>query len=386
MSLREPQGKHGLDLYVRVTSRQAVLCGCALIASMGFADWRAAVPWWGRIATWLLVACALAANALFWAGRAANLERLDIHVSPVIRGALSPLLALWLLLAAGLDLAWTAGVQALHDGTARMALAACGAGSCAAATRVWWLALTARRRHARRHARAARALETLRGRAEPAELGRIERWLAWQQGMDGPPVAIRGDYFPGLGDEPWHEPGELARLGDLEQRHPAVRREVLHLYESGEIAFQRLDRRAPGADQGSALPLYRAGARLDDACARCPETSEVVARLTDGLARNAFVAVVPPHRTTGVRQHRDNHFLTLYWGIALPDRCELRVGSEPRSWQGRQAFLIDGSHPHEICNLDNEPQILLVIDIAHPRLTPVEQEFFRALAEAGIDA
>ena len=386
MSLREPQGKQGLDLYVAVTSRQAVLCGCALVASMGFTDWREAVPWWGRIATWLLVACAMAANALFWAGRADSLERLGIHVVPIIRGALLPLLVLWLLLAAGMDLAWAAGDQALHGDSARMALAACGAGACAVALRVWWRALTARRRHAHRHARAVRVLEELRGSVPPADLGRVELWLAWQQSMGGPPVAIRGDYFPGLGDEPWHEPGELARLADLEQRHPAVRLEILNLYESGEIGFQPLDSCAPGTGRGSAFHLHREAGRLDDACARCPETSELVARLTGGLSRNAFIAVVPPHRTTGVRQYRDNHFLTLYWGISLPDRCELRVGSELRSWQGRQAFLIDGSHPHEISNPGNEPQILLVIDVAHPRLTPVEQEFFRTLAEAGLHA
>ncbi len=71
-------------------------------------------------------------------------------------------------------------------------------------------------------------------------------------------------------------------------------------------------------------------------------------------------------------------------GIHIPTGdCALRVGDETRSWQEGKCLVFDDSLEHESWNHTREHRIMLIVDLWHPELMPVETAFLEGLHRYG---
>jgi len=65
--------------------------------------------------------------------------------------------------------------------------------------------------------------------------------------------------------------------------------------------------------------------------------------------------------------------------LIVPEGCWFRVGAETREWKRGQAFVFDDTVEHEAMNPTDELRIILIFDVWHPQLSPLEREAVSAL-------
>jgi aspartyl/asparaginyl beta-hydroxylase (cupin superfamily) len=83
--------------------------------------------------------------------------------------------------------------------------------------------------------------------------------------------------------------------------------------------------------------------------------------------------VIPPH--VGISNAR----LVCHLPLVVPDGCWFRVGGETRAWKRGEAFVFDDTIEHEAANPSDELRVVLIFDVWHPDLSPVEREAVAAL-------
>jgi len=127
--------------------------------------------------------------------------------------------------------------------------------------------------------------------------------------------------------------------------------------------------------------LWNQGKRVDDHCSQCPNTVAALAALPQvdilGRGPTAFFSIleprtkIPPH--TGVTNTR----LTVHLPLVVPSGCGFRVGGETREWEVGKAWVFDDTIEHEAWNNSNLPRAILIFDIWHSQLTPLERDLVR---------
>jgi aspartyl/asparaginyl beta-hydroxylase (cupin superfamily) len=139
----------------------------------------------------------------------------------------------------------------------------------------------------------------------------------------------------------------------------------------------------------SAFHLLRHGERLEEACARCPDTMAALARVPQPQALNrspsAMFSIleartrIPAH--TGVSNTR----LVAHLALSVPPGCGFRVGAETRVWREGCAWVFDDTIEHEAWNDSDTPRAVLIFDVRHP-LIPDEEHAAIAAIMAAMDA
>lgn len=193
-------------------------------------------------------------------------------------------------------------------------------------------------------------------------------------------------FFPDITNIPWHSDG-LPWMKHLEDNYETIRTELQALVDQ-RYSFENY---GPQYDVSSDIPqktggslagwnafyFYRAGRRIDKSCAQCPLTAEILQAVP--VAQEALFSVLQPD--THIPEHSDdlNFFLTCHMGIKIPEGCALRVGTETRPWREGKTMLFNTSFLHEAWNRSNELRVVLLVDVWHPELTPIEIEAIRFL-------
>ena len=85
---------------------------------------------------------------------------------------------------------------------------------------------------------------------------------------------------------------------------------------------------------------------------------------------------IPPHN--GVANTR----LVCHLPLIVPEGCWFRVGAETRAWQVGEAFVFDDTIEHEAANDSDQLRVVLIFDVWHPDLDPIEREAVTAVIEA----
>ena len=204
-------------------------------------------------------------------------------------------------------------------------------------------------------------------------------------------------YFPELPQIQFYPSFEW--MAALEAETPAIRAEAAAVLADAEAFTPYVEAEAnrPRVDQfglmqraeWSAFHLWKEGAPVAAALARCPATAAAVERLPlcrmPGRTPTVLFSLlragahIPPH--TGYVNTR----LICHLPLIVPPVCEFRVGNETRPWVEGSAFAFDDTIEHEAWNRSAADRVVLIFDVWRPELSAGERARVTAMFEA-IDA
>jgi len=245
-----------------------------------------------------------------------------------------------------------------------------------------------------REARLAAAASAARARADADEVGRIARFssniLRRTRTYHSEPTHFA---FPGLVEREFHPRSQFPWLAALESETAAIRQEALGLLQSdaaSEPYIQYADHEALAQwrplnrnRDWSALHLLRHGEPVAAHAQRAPRTMAALQSLgqrrVPGTSPNAMFSLLAPRTAIPPHVGVDNTRLVCHLPLVVPDRCWFRVGSEKRLWREGEALVFDDTIEHEACNPSDRLRIVLIFDVWHPGLSPVEREAVAAM-------
>ena len=338
-----------------------------------------------HVPVWLLVGCMLACTVMFWRAVDPQLNRIGLELlSNATRFLIVPVMIGWYALALGTFVLVLAVPASASTGWSFAPMLAAGTVLvllCAAAFILSSVLVT---REKQAIAQAQAVLESFRPTCAPEELARIQEWIDWRRGggSSRPPVMIRGAYFPGLLRRPWHDADVFAWERELQAALPQVREELLAIYGASKEGFRKYNYVGSADKNWKVFPLFRDHQKVEANCARCPETTRLVERITGGLTRDVMVSLLEPHAYIAPHRDSGNLFLTGHYGLVVPEGCAMRVHEETRVWSKGRSLLFDTSFEHEVWNRGEGIRMVLLYEFLHPDLTAVERRFFSTLFQA----
>jgi len=105
--------------------------------------------------------------------------------------------------------------------------------------------------------------------------------------------------------------------------------------------------------------------------ARCPRTAALIDQVPDVVV--AFFSIFEPG--THVRAHYGvtKAMLNVHLGVMVPkgpERCEIRVRDQLRSWRAGEFLIFDETFNHEAWNETGEPRLVLFLQVLRPMRWP----------------
>ena len=138
--------------------------------------------------------------------------------------------------------------------------------------------------------------------------------------------------------------------------------------------FEALDRKL---DWGAYF-LWKNGIRIDAHADRCPHTEAAVASAPQitvpKRAPVIFFSALKPGTTIPPHNGATNARLTVHLPLIIPADCGLRVGEETHTWEPGKLVIFDDTIRHEAWNHSKQLRVVLIFDVWHPLLTPLERE------------
>ena len=342
--------------------------------------------WFISAPLWIFYGSVAISAALLWQGFSGSLFRLDLtDLLGKQRRYFTPLLAF-----CAVAVVFTHTLLILNlDQTTNYSYAIAFIPTlvaCAVIAASLWFVLKRIIKLARRKGSRRRALNEVFGEFqrdhEQTELMRLKRFVDVESGRGDsrPHLLIRGPVFPGLTSTPWHDPAQFEWVKELEDSTDTIREEVLHAVQNRN-GFSQYFYPGVGNESWQSLMFYKGGRRIEENCARCPETAKLIEQLPGGTVREAMVSLLEPKAI--IKPHRDsgNQLLTCHLGLRIPSDCAIRVGGETRTWSEGQCIIFDTTFEHEAWNKSDEPRVVLLVDFWHPDLTQVERKFLMSVTQ-----
>ena len=247
------------------------------------------------------------------------------------------------------------------------------------------------------------ALSAARSRYSQPELERVEEFVGTFLGERPFRFPVPGQqpelgYFPGLTPRPFFD--DQSWMKPLEAHAPGIREELCTrlaeqrgfqpYFAEGDAAFRkaRFGEGLKDAQDWTVAMLSFGGVRQESA-ALFPRTMAAFDDCFPGhgtgtheISYAALSAIkpgshVPPHYGLC------NFKLTGHLGLIVPDgRCEIRVGTEVRSWAEGKAMAFDDTYEHEVWQEASGLRVVLLFWVWHPDLTAVEVAVLKTLIAA----
>ena len=212
----------------------------------------------------------------------------------------------------------------------------------------------------------------------PGALDRVEAYLSTVYGLEEPawgsPFQTPAHTFSGLTAKAFHDPAEYQGVAKLEQAFGAIKDEFLKAHSLPR--FGPHPQKLVDTGKWDAFHFYTYGRRIDQNHAACPQTSKVIDSI-DGADSAGIVYFSVLHDGTHIRAHNGvtNTRVRCQLCLAAAEKgCEIRVGSETRSWVPGKCMIFDDSFEHEAWNHSGAERVVLIVDLWHPELTPCERQ------------
>lgn len=246
--------------------------------------------------------------------------------------------------------------------------------------------------------RLRRAMAAAEGEADPEAAARIARFrsnaLRHTRVWHSDPTHF---HFPGLIEREYHDRSLFPWLTNLEAATDLIQAEfeAVAAAERAELTpYVQYPEGAPLAQwrplnhnrDWTAIHLWQYGRRIDANARHCPVTMDLIARFPQpqigGCSPNAMFSLLAPHTRIPPHHGVANTRLVCHLPLIVPEGCWFRVGAETRSWERGKAWVFDDTIEHEALNPSDMLRVILIIDIWHPGLEPLERAAVTALLEA----
>jgi len=171
---------------------------------------------------------------------------------------------------------------------------------------------------------------------------------------------------------PFIDNSEFEWTGALEAQWRVVRDELEHVLQHPEDipAFHQLSpdqARISKGDNWKTFPFWVFGRRLDDNCAVCPKTADLLAGLPD--LQNAWFSILAPRYHIPPHKGPTKAVVRVHLGLKVPadaQQCWIRVDDERYAWHEGEVVLFDDTFEHEVQNHTDELRAVLFIDVLRP--------------------
>ena len=165
---------------------------------------------------------------------------------------------------------------------------------------------------------------------------------------------------------------EFEWVDDFSAQWRTVRTELDRVMEHPEDipAFHQLSpdqQRISKGDNWKTFAFYVFGQRLDENCAVCPATAELLENLP-GL-QNAWFSILAPRYHIPPHKGPTRAVVRVHLGLKVPtdvERCWLRVDEERYHWREGEVVLFDDTFEHEVRNDTDELRAVLFVDVDRP--------------------
>jgi len=178
----------------------------------------------------------------------------------------------------------------------------------------------------------------------------------------------------------------------VEAAFPDMLRELQSLIEQGDefVPYVQMPDDEP---KGQFEPLnnnpdwgayyfWQSGRLIEEHAARCPRTVEALTNhapmcVVPNRAPVTFFSALKPHTQIAAHHGATNSRLTVHMPLIIPPNCALRVGGETHVWKPGELVMFDDTILHEAWNNSDELRVVLIFDVWHPMLSPLERELVR---------
>jgi beta-hydroxylase len=191
--------------------------------------------------------------------------------------------------------------------------------------------------------------------------GRLDRVIARSSLVPNDPVLDKADF-------PW--------TATLEKNWEAIRDEAATLLPRIEEvpplrSVSPDHRRIAATDLWKSFFLYGYGYRLDDNCARCPFTADLVSRIA-GL-NSAFFSILLPGMHIKAHRGPTKGLLTCHLGLMIPEGCRMQLADSTIHWREGECIVWDDTYRHEVWHEGATPRIILLVQVKRPLRAPGKQ-------------
>ena len=200
---------------------------------------------------------------------------------------------------------------------------------------------------------------------------------------------------PRLPAIPYFHREDYEWTADVEAKFPEIRAELDALLAS-QARFEPYVQTAAGEPQGQfaaldgklewgAFFIWRNGERVAANADRCPQTEAALRCAPQIHVRHrapvAFFSALKPGVHIPPHNGATNARLTVHLPLIIPEDCGLRVGEELHVWEPGKLVLFDDTIRHEAWNYSDRLRVVLIFDIWHPMLSPLERESIARIIE-----
>ena len=161
-------------------------------------------------------------------------------------------------------------------------------------------------------------------------------------------------------------------VSDLEDNWQVIRKELEGVMQHPEDipTFHQISPdqgRISKGDNWKTYTFYAIGARIDDNCAECPVTAELLDKLPN--LQNAWFSILAPRYHIPPHKGPTKAFIRCHLGLQVPkerEKCWIRVDEEICYWEEGKCLVFDDTYEHEVLNDTDEWRVVLFLDFDRP--------------------
>ena len=176
--------------------------------------------------------------------------------------------------------------------------------------------------------------------------------------------------------DPVLDADEFPWLRHLEAAAPNIQREADRLL-TNITAIPPMNQMSPdhkriaGKGGWRSFFLVGYGIRLEENCARCPETMKALGHVP-GLV-TALISILEPGMHVGRHSGVSKGILIAHLGLRVPREshwCRMDVDGHEVRWEEGRTFVFDDTFPHEVWNDTPDYRVILLVQFRRPMRWP----------------
>jgi beta-hydroxylase len=177
-------------------------------------------------------------------------------------------------------------------------------------------------------------------------------------------------------DTPVFDSATFPWTAELERNWEAIRAEAEKILAFRDAvpplgAISPDHKRLAADDKWKSYFMWGYGFRMNENCARCPETVRLVEAIP-GL-KTAMFSIHAPGVHIPRHKGATKGMITCHLALIVPkqgEKCRMQVAEQMCHWQEGRTLVFDDTYHHEVWNDSDEDRVILLVQFARPLLLP----------------